>query len=312
MRRVPDDHLEPVSAPLQPGRDAALEEGRPEYADVDKVMALFEKGRFAEALIACDEEIKLFRHHASYYARRGIILLELGRFNDAISDFKKADQLDKNLGYEDMIGDALLRHKRYKDAFEWLTRAIERNPLDADGYGRIGCVHLMCRRYEEAFNAFDRAIALNPNYEEILGDARSMSLKRLSKISMWQIIKNIVYNFPVMGKDNIQDKQSLKREITSPVNDLRWPSDKWMASPEKMRRKQHAIVAFLRRVWKPFIDANNLLVTRKMLAMHDPDAAAALQAYAQRNPIPDDIRIVRTRDINRLHAEGKRIHAMNS
>src|SRR4051794_33464284 len=33
-----------------------------------------------------------------------------------------------------------------------------------------------------------------------------------------------------------------------------WPTEKWIKSPEKGSRKQHAIIAFLRRVWKPFID----------------------------------------------------------
>jgi len=91
------------------------------------------------------------------------------------------------------------------------------------------------------------------------------------------------------------------RPETAPAP-LAWPSEKWKGSPEELSRKQHAIVGFLRRVWVPFIDGNNLLVTRGMLAEHDEDAAAAVKNYVRNNPLPPDIRLPRGRDLRKVAA----------
>jgi hypothetical protein len=47
----------------------------------------------------------------------------------------------------------------------------------------------------------------------------------------------------------------------------------------------------LRRVWVPFIDKNNVIVTREILKDKDEEAAAALKGYLHRNKLPPDIRI---------------------
>lgn len=79
-------------------------------------------------------------------------------------------------------------------------------------------------------------------------------------------------------------------EITAPVA-LEWPSEKWKGSPEELSRKQHALISYLRRVWVPFIDSNNVIVTREILKDKDIGAAAALKGYLHRNTMPPDIRI---------------------
>jgi hypothetical protein len=89
-------------------------------------------------------------------------------------------------------------------------------------------------------------------------------------------------------------------ELTRPApaaDHVQWPSEKWKGSPEELSRKAHSLVLFLRRVWKPFIDANYIVVTRAMIAEHDEYAAAAIKEYVKARPLPEDIHIVRTRDI---------------
>ena len=78
---------------------------------------------------------------------------------------------------------------------------------------------------------------------------------------------------------------------------LEWPSAKWKGSLEELSRKQGAIVEFLRRVWKPFIDEHNVLVTREILKDQDPAAANALRGYLQYKPFPGDIRIFTTEEL---------------
>jgi hypothetical protein len=79
-----------------------------------------------------------------------------------------------------------------------------------------------------------------------------------------------------------------------------WPAEKWKGSPEESSRKQHAVVRFLRRVWKPFLDECGFPVTRPMVAEQDAALADAVTAYVKLNPLPEDIRIVRTRDLKKV------------
>jgi hypothetical protein len=76
---------------------------------------------------------------------------------------------------------------------------------------------------------------------------------------------------------------------------LSWPTEKWKGSDEELSRKRYQIVAFLRRVWKPFIDDNNVLVTREILKEKDYEAGRALEGVLRTKGIsdfPNDLRIL--------------------
>jgi len=98
------------------------------------------------------------------------------------------------------------------------------------------------------------------------------------------------------------------KEMTgSKAYGLAWPTEKWKGSPEELSRKPHAIFAFLRRVWNPFIVETGAVVTRQMLFDQDIDAGIALRnalrkrSGARDKPtMPSDIRIVLTRELRKL------------
>jgi hypothetical protein len=77
-------------------------------------------------------------------------------------------------------------------------------------------------------------------------------------------------------------------QSASEVEPAVWPSEKWKRSQE-----------FLRRVWKPFIEATGAVVTRRILAEIDPAAAAALTSALRSSPMPADIGIIATKDLKR-------------
>jgi hypothetical protein len=99
-------------------------------------------------------------------------------------------------------------------------------------------------------------------------------------------------------------------ETTTPKasNGLEWPTEKWKGSPEELSRKRYQIIVFLRRVWKPFIENNNVIVTREILKERDADAASALRGYLQYHEFPKDIRIL-TSDQLRQHLTKQPISA---
>ena len=87
-----------------------------------------------------------------------------------------------------------------------------------------------------------------------------------------------------------------------------WPSEKWKGSPEYGSRKQGALFAFLRRVWKPFIEKTGAVVTRVMLAEIDPPAAAALKSALRAAPsMPPDIGIIATRELKNTATRGPKV-----
>jgi hypothetical protein len=77
-----------------------------------------------------------------------------------------------------------------------------------------------------------------------------------------------------------------------------WPSEKWETSPEKAFRKQHAIVAYLRRVWTPFIENTGAVVTVAMLTKIDEKGGLALSQYLKNHDMPSDIPIVKTKELS--------------
>lgn len=50
----------------------------------------------------------------------------------------------------------------YTDADKWLTRSLEKNPLDADGWYSLGRIKYNENRFAEAISAFEHCLKLNP------------------------------------------------------------------------------------------------------------------------------------------------------
>jgi hypothetical protein len=117
--------------------------------------------------------------------------------------------------------------------------------------------------------------------------------------------------FTHLISDFLNKAASLTKPIAASVPlsaGLAWPTEKWETSPEKAFHKHHAIVAFLRRVWKPFIEENNVIVTRAVLQERDAAAAKAVEKYLQYNPLPKDIPIITSKQL-REHLRSRPVSA---
>jgi hypothetical protein len=82
-----------------------------------------------------------------------------------------------------------------------------------------------------------------------------------------------------------------------------WPSEKWKNASEKIRGKKRGIVTFLQREWEPFIQKSGQVVTRDILAMHDPDAEQALTRHLETHDFPEGISIVYPKRLMKLASE---------
>ncbi|MBR0687506.1 tetratricopeptide repeat protein [Bradyrhizobium manausense] len=99
--------------------------------------ALFNLGRYAEALECFNIFARLNPNVAPLYQTRGLCLQRLGRFEDAQADFE---------------------------------RSIALNPNEAETHKNLGTLHSRFGRMEQAFASFDRALALRPDFSAALNE----------------------------------------------------------------------------------------------------------------------------------------------
>lgn len=89
----------------------------------------------------------------------------IGRYNDAILEFKKAIELAPDLALSHGgLGDAYAHLGRYDDAMAEYQKAIEFAPKDAVPHSGLGIVYWRLGRYDDAIAEYERAIELNPKY----------------------------------------------------------------------------------------------------------------------------------------------------
>lgn len=99
--------------------------------------ALFNLGRYAEAMDYFNAFAKLNPNVAPLYQTRGLCLQRLGRFEEAQADFE---------------------------------RSIALNPGEAETHKNLGTLHARFGRMEQAFASFDRALALRPHFVAALNE----------------------------------------------------------------------------------------------------------------------------------------------
>src|SRR6478609_12247750 len=99
--------------------------------------ALFNLGRYAEALDCFNIFARLNPNVAPLYQTRGLCLQRLGRFEEAQADFE---------------------------------RSIALNPSEAETHKNLGTLHSRSGRIKQAFASFDRALALRPNFSAALNE----------------------------------------------------------------------------------------------------------------------------------------------
>jgi len=99
------------------------------------------------------------RAHIEY----GILLMHLGRNDEAVREGQIAVQLDPLSSYaESSLGRFLYRARRYEEALPHLRRAVELEPRAIRANFRLGDVYAQLRRYDEAIAAFERIREVMP------------------------------------------------------------------------------------------------------------------------------------------------------
>ena len=116
-------------------------------------------------------------HH--WYAT---LLGALGRFDEAVAEARKADDLDAHaVATQTQLGAILYRARRYDEALGVLHQTLERNPNHATANIYAGFCYLMQQRYEESVAEMRRAQTIAPQSPDVissLGLAYGLAGKR--------------------------------------------------------------------------------------------------------------------------------------
>ena len=136
--------------------------------------------RLAGALL----DIQANPESAVAYNNLGVVYRRLGRFDEAVTAYRKALALDPSLGtVHRNLGVALMRTGAWREAREAFTEALQIEPAHAATHMNIGVAYINMGLFNEAVNALKQALALDGE----LKDARTHlnhAMKMAEKVSL--------------------------------------------------------------------------------------------------------------------------------
>ncbi len=127
------------------------------------------KQLFDLALQDYDEAIKLNPRFTDAIGDRGITLIAMGRYPEAIPDFTQVIDLDPKSGYA-MYDRGLAYEGLGLDdlAIEDFSSAIQQEPRDAHRFERRGTAYFRKKDYEKAMADYEQALLFDPQYAPAL------------------------------------------------------------------------------------------------------------------------------------------------
>lgn len=112
----------------------------------------------------CNLALKIKPNLASGYEKRGLIYMDLGKLDEALSD---GDSLVKyapqnKIGY-DIRGAVYFKRNQPEKSLENYLKCVELKPDDHRSYSNIGIIYMnFYQQYDKAIEVFNKAIAINP------------------------------------------------------------------------------------------------------------------------------------------------------
>ncbi len=124
---------------------------------------------FAAADELFSRAILLDSLYSEAYLYRGLARLELELFEEALDDFRRIVNLDREMAYQAnyFSGIALFALDRYLEALNHFNEAVRLNPEFSSFFHR-GKAYFYLERYEQALKDFEISNRLDPHFPEVL------------------------------------------------------------------------------------------------------------------------------------------------
>ncbi len=141
------------------------------YRISDRALALYRQGRFEDAISEWKKALELDPQDAAAISNLGAALHGAGRLDDAAREFARALELDPdNVRAHTNIGIALARSKKYDEAARHLERALELRPGDAQARSAYGGMLVETGETEKALVHLRVALELTPDSPDALNN----------------------------------------------------------------------------------------------------------------------------------------------
>jgi tetratricopeptide (TPR) repeat protein len=138
----------------------------------NKGIALYDQGKYDEAIQAFDEAIEINPQNANAWSTKGAALCQQDKNDEAIQAFDEAIEINpQNADTWNNKGTALASLGKYDEAIQAFDEAIELDPKYAYAWYGKGNALVNLGKYDEAIKAYDKAIEINPR------DARAWNNK---------------------------------------------------------------------------------------------------------------------------------------
>jgi tetratricopeptide (TPR) repeat protein len=113
------------------------------------------------------QRTRLKSRDAEVFNNRGFTHCEIGQYEEAISEFNKAIEINPRLAQAyNNRGVAYLYKAQYDQAISDLSKAIEIDPLLAQAYNNRGWAYIKKWQYDYAISDFNKTIEINPRFVE--------------------------------------------------------------------------------------------------------------------------------------------------
>jgi tetratricopeptide (TPR) repeat protein len=124
-------------------------------------------GRLTEAVLACQEILRIDNQHAGSLHLAGFIACQSGHYRVAQELLRKAVGLrDNSSRFHYDLGNALYGDGKFNEAAVSYNRALALTPEYADARSNLGLTLLAQGKPEEAMRQFERVLAIDPNHPE--------------------------------------------------------------------------------------------------------------------------------------------------
>jgi len=143
---------------------------RPDLAEIhyNRANALRGLSRLDEAVVGYDRALTLRPDFAEAYVNRGVALQGLRRLDEALESCDRALALRPDLAALNNRGDILRELGRFDLALESLDRALALRPDFAEALNNRGNILWEFGRFDLALESYKRALAVRPDFPEAL------------------------------------------------------------------------------------------------------------------------------------------------
>ncbi len=128
----------------------------------DRATLYFYRGNYELAVNEIDKALEIEKT-AEYLNLKGVLLTELGRFDDSKKVYGEALKLESNLAeIHNNLGLLYLKMKKLDDAVVSFQEAVKKNVNYARAYVNLGKAYIESEKYDDAIEAFEKALEIDP------------------------------------------------------------------------------------------------------------------------------------------------------